>query len=322
MKKFLALLLSVMIFTGCASEGKNESAAPEASDSSEKIKIGVIQLMEHPSLNEITDAFTNELKALGYDEDKAEITIHNGQNDVTMMTQIANKLVGDKVDLIVTVATPAAQAAAAATSEIPIVFSAVTDPVAAGLTDSLEKPDRNLTGTSDRIPSDEILALALKLTPEVKSFGLIYNTSEVNSVTVINEMKKFMDSKSITYKEAVVNTSGEVTSAAKSLVGKVDAFFLPIDNTVAFAMPNLAQISREEKIPVYVAADSMVNDGGLATVGVNYTNLGKQTAAMAKKVLEGQKISDTPVEVLKEYSVVVNKETADAVGVDVSEYVK
>ncbi|MEG2203716.1 MAG: ABC transporter substrate-binding protein [Oscillospiraceae bacterium] len=298
------------------------AAAPSAEPQAKLLKIGLVQLMEHPSLNEIRDAVIAELKVQGYDDSRVEIDYQNGQGEPGLINSICQKFVGDKVDLIIAIATPAAQGAAAATSEIPIIFSAVTDPVAAGLTASLEQPDANATGTSDAIPAEQIFALADELTPGIKTYGFLYNNGEVNSVSVIKSAKQALDAKGIAYVEACVNNSGEVTTAAQSLIGKADAIFSPIDNTVAYAMPNLAQIAIEAKLPVYVAADSMVADGGLATVGVNYTQLGKQTAQMAAKVLSGTPVSELPVEVLKEYSVAVNAETAAALGIDVSKYVK
>ncbi|MEG2143980.1 MAG: ABC transporter substrate-binding protein, partial [Oscillospiraceae bacterium] len=295
MKKLLAVMMSVIMLMGCGKptqEAKPQAVEEKSSTSESKIEIGVLKLMEHPSLDEIYNSFADEIKVLGY-EDKIDLELQSGQNDMSMINTIAKKFVGDKKTLIVAIATPAAQGVAAATSEIPILFSAVTDPVAAGLTDSLEKPDRNLTGTSDRIPTDKILELALELTPNIKTMGLIYNTAEVNSVTVITEMKKLLEEKGIKIKETPVNTTGEVATAAQTLVSNVDAIFSPIDNTVALGMPVLSKIATENKIPVYVSADSMVHDGGLATVGVNYENLGRQTARMAVRILEGAKISDT-----------------------------
>ena len=320
MKKIIALLLSLTLLTAC---GGASSETPENSTPAEDtLTIGVVQLMEHPSLNEIYKAFSDELVALGYDDTKITLEYQNGQGDASLINSISQKFVGDEVDMILAIATSAAQGAAAATTEIPIVFSAVTDPIAAGLTASLEVPDANATGTSDRIPVERILDLADELTPGIKTYGLIYNNGEVNSVSVIEEVKVILNARGIKFIESVVTNSGEVTTAAQSLIGKVDAIFSPIDNTVANAMPNLAQIGLEAKLPIYVAADSMVADGGLATVGVNYTQLGKQTAAMAVKILEGAKVSEVPVEVLDEYSVVVNEDIASQLGIDVSKYVK
>ena len=231
---------------------------------------------------------------------------------------------GNKVDAIVAIATPAAQGAATAVAgtDIPVIFSAVTDPAAAGLVENLEAPEGNITGTSDAIPVEKIFELAAELTPDAESFGLIYNTGEVNSVSVIDETKAYLDAQGISYTEASVASTGDVQTAAQTLLSKCDAIFAPIDNTVASAMGVLADEAIKAGKPVYVAADSMVNDGGLATVGVNYTNLGTQTADMLLKVLTGTPVCEVPVEVLKENAVVVNEETAAAIGVDVSKYAR
>ena len=335
MKKIFAAILALSLLltacSGASSSAPAPSSQPEAASSSqeapsassgETLKIGLVQMMEHPSLDEIREAFLAELKAQGYDDSKVVIDYQNGQGDMGTLNTIAQKFVGDGVDMIVAIATPAAQAAAAATDSTPIIFSAVTDPVDAGLVSDLEAPDRNLTGTSDAIPVDRIFALADELTPGIKTYGLLYNNGESNSVSVIRDVKVALNAAGIAFEEATVINSSEVTTAAQSLVGKVDAIFSPIDNTVAYAMPNLAQIAIEAKLPVYVAADSMVNDGGLATVGVNYTQLGKQTAQMAAEVLSGKPVSEVPVQVLSEYSTVVNPDTPAAIGVDVSKYVK
>ena len=335
MKKIFAAILALSLLltacSGASSSAPAPSSQPEAASSSqeapsassgETLKIGLVQMMEHPSLDEIREAFLAELKAQGYDDSKVVIDYQNGQGDMGTLNTIAQKFVGDGVDMIVAIATPAAQAAAAATDSTPIIFSAVTDPVDAGLVSDLEAPDRNLTGTSDAIPVDRIFALADELTPGIKTYGLLYINGESNSVSVIRDVKVALNAAGIAFEEATVINSSEVTTAAQSLVGKVDAIFSPIDNTVAYAMPNLAQIAIEAKLPVYVAADSMVNDGGLATVGVNYTQLGKQTAQMAAEVLSGKPVSEVPVQVLSEYATVVNPDTAAAIGVDVSKYVK
>ena len=335
MKKIFAAILALSLLltacSGASSSAPAPSSQPEAASSSqeapsassgETLKIGLVQMMEHPSLDEIREAFLAELKAQGYDDSKVVIDYQNGQGDMGTLNTIAQKFVGDGVDMIVAIATPAAQAAAAATDSTPIIFTAVTDPVDAGLVSDLEAPDRNLTGTSDAIPVDRIFALADELTPGIKTYGLLYNNGESNSVSVIRDVKVALNAAGIAFEEATVINSSEVTTAAQSLVGKVDAIFSPIDNTVAYAMPNLAQIAIEAKLPVYVAADSMVNDGGLATVGVNYTQLGKQTAQMAAEVLSGKPVSEVPVQVLSEYATVVNPDTAAAIGVDVSKYVK
>ncbi|MEG0853171.1 MAG: ABC transporter substrate-binding protein [Angelakisella sp.] len=305
-----ALTLCTALLSGCTS---NTAPAP-TSQTSEKMKVGIIQFVEHPSLNEIRDAFTAELSALGYDDSRVEITVQNGQGDFSNLNSIAQKFVGEKMDLIVAIATPSAQAAAAATTDIPILFSAVTDPVAAGLVAELAAPGGNITGTSDAIPVESIFALAGRLTPNAKKFGFIYNSGEVNSLSVIASAKAYCDANGLTYAEGTVTNSGEVQQTGLQLLSECDALFAPIDNTVATAMPNLAAIATEQKKAVYVAADSMVADGGLATVGINYTNLGKETAAMAKELLDGKSPATLPVRTLSEFAEVINEDTLKALG--------
>ncbi len=307
-----------------AADSTSSSSQPDSTEA-KKVTIGLIQLMEHPSLDEIRTAIEAELNAKAA-ENGLEIAIDykSGQNDHSTINSICQQFVGDKVDAIIAIATPAAQGAAtaAAGTDIPIVFSAVTDPIAAGLVENMDAPEGNITGTSDDIPVEKIFDLASELTPDVKSFGLIYNAGEDNSVSVMEKTKAYLDSKGLTYTEATVASTGDVQTAAQSLLSSCDAMFVPIDNTVASAMSVLANEAINAKKPVYTAADSLVNDGGLATVGVNYTNLGTQTADMALKILTGTPVSEVPVEVLKDNAIVVNTETAEAIGVDVSKYAK
>ncbi len=325
----VCLMLCVSMFTACG--GTETPAEPETSAADntsqdtpegEMLKIGIIQIVEHPSLDEIRTAFMAEMAAAGYDESRVTYDYQNAQNEMSNVTTICQKFVGDEVDMIVAIATPSAQGAAAATSDIPIIFSAVTDPVAAELVASLDAPGGNITGTSDIIPVEEIFDLAAELTPDAQSYGFIYNLSEINSVSVIEQAKAHLDSIGIPYEEATVANIGELTTAAESLVGKVDAFFSPIDNTVASGMVTVADIAATNGMPYYVAADSMVADGGLATVGVNYTDLGKQTASMAVEVLEGADTATMPVQTMENYAVTVNEETATAIGADVSAYLQ
>ncbi len=317
MKKLFVLILTIAMLGTFAACGND---TPTNNDTEGTYNVGLLQLVEHPSLDEIRNAIEAEIDAAGYG-DVINIDFVSGQNDTSTMNTIAQKFVANEDDAIIAIATPAAQSVAAATSEIPIIFSAITDPVAAELVSSLDAPDGNVTGVSDYIDVAAIFNLANDLTPEIKSYGFIYNMGEVNSVSVITDAKAYLDAQGIPYTEAFVTNIGEVTTAAQSLVGKVDALFLPIDNTVASAMSNVADIAIKNGIPVYVAADSMVHDGGLATAGVNYTQLGKQTAQMLIRILiNGEAIADNPVEVLTEYSVTVNEETAAALGVDVSAY--
>lgn len=344
MKKLAAILVSMMMIltlSACSSgnapasgsgpgsggEGSSPasspSSAPDASGDARQVTVGLIQLVEHPSLDEIRAAITARFEEKAA-ENGLDITINyqNAQNDTSTINTICQQFVASGVDIIIAIATPAAQGAAAAAenSGIPVVFSAVTDPVSAGLVENMDAPEGNITGTSDAIPVEKIFALAEELTPDVNSFGLIYNTSEDNSLSVIAEVKAYLDGKGVPYTEGAVTSAADVQTSARNLLGRCDAVFAPIDNTVASAMGVLADEAIQAGKPVYVAADSMVADGGLATVGVNYTNLGSQTADMALKILTGTPVSQVPVEVLRDNAVVVNPDTAAAIGVDVSKY--
>ena len=332
MKKLTALFLAVLmtLALGACSSGGNASnpgantgSAPAAPEGAKEVTVGLIQLMEHPSLDEIRGAITARLEEKAAENGlTVKVNYQNGQGDTSTINTICQQFVANKVDVIVAIATPAAQGAATAAqgSGIPVVFSAVTDPVDAGLVESLEAPGGNITGTSDAIPVEKIFALAQELTPEVKSYGLIYNTSEDNSLSVIAQVKTYLDGQQIPYTEGAVTTSADVQTSARNLLGQCDAIFAPIDNTVASAMAVLADEAIQAKKPVYVAADSMVADGGLATVGVNYTNLGSQTGDMVLKILTGTPAGEIPVEVLRDNAIVINGNTAGAIGVDISKY--
>lgn len=307
--------LSMMTLVGCGSSNKEEGTTKENS-STEKYKIGIVQPMDHPSLNQIRETIIAELDELGL-SDQIEIECENANGDSSLLTTIMQNLIGDGVDMIVPIATSTAQVAAAATEEIPIVFSAVSNPVEAGLVSSFEETTGNITGVSNSIPIEDIFELAAELTPDVKTFGFIYNSSEVNSATGIEKAKAYCDANGIAYKEASITGTADLQQAASSLVEEVDAFFTPNDNTVASAMSTYLEVAMDAGLPIYVGADSMVNDGGFATVGIDYTVLGKQTAQMIQRIYEGTSIADTPVEAISEYANMINMNTADELGITI-----
>ena len=330
MKKGLAFLLTVMMMglgVGCggnqvassADTGNTSTetnATSEATSIDEEMKtVAIVQYVEHPSLDTIRESIIAELGAEGYVEgENLTIDYQNAQADQSNLNTIASKFVGEKADLIIAIATPAAQAVAAATSEIPGVFSAVTDPVSAKLVDNLDKPSGNVTGTSDAIPVDETFELCKALTPDVEKIGFLYTASEVNSQSVIEEAKTLAKEYGFEFEESTITNSSELQQAAEILAGKVDAIYTPIDNGIASAMPVLAEVGKSAGIPVYVGADSMVADGGYATVGINYQDLGKKTAEMVVDILEGTAISDVPVATLDHFYKVINETTATAIG--------
>lgn len=321
MKKKLTAMVSVILMltlvlsaAGCGTTQQGNSS--KTANSSAPKKVGIIQIVEHPSLNTIRESIIQELAAQGYkDGENITIDYENAQNDQSNLKTIAQKFVNNKYDLIIAIATPSAQAVVSETKDIPVIFSAATDPVGSGLVKDMNNPGGNVTGTSDRVSAEKIMELAQRITPNIKTVGALYNTSETNSVSVIDNLKEYAQKNNMTVVNATVTNSSEVQQAVNSLVGKVDAIFSPIDNTIASAMPVVTQTANKAKIPVYVGADSMVKDGGLATYGINYTILGKETADMAVEVLKGKKAGDIPVKTMSDMDIYLNKNTANAIGI-------
>lgn len=312
----VALAAALIITTGAC--GLSSRSGSNTGTDKKVVRIGIVQIVEHPSLNTIRESFIAQLAAKGYkDGDNIKIDYQNAQGDQTNLNTITQKFVADKSDLIVAIATPSAQAAANATADIPVLFSACTDPVGSGLVASLDKPGKNVTGTSDAVSAEKIMELAKRITPNIRKIGALYNSSETNSISVVNNLKEYAKNNGMEVIEGTVTNSSEVQQVAQSLAGQVDAIFSPIDNTVASAMPVVAQVADSAKIPVYVGADSMVKDGGLATYGVNYTTLGQETANMAVEILNGKKPGDMPVKIMSDVQIYVNKDTAKAIGVTI-----
>lgn len=301
-----------------------ESAKAEAADSTEMKKIGVIQLVEHKSLDIIYNSFKDELKNLGYvDGENVKITFQNAQGDMSNITSIVQGFEGDKQDVVVGIATPVAQGAMSLTKTTPVVFSAVTDPIGAGILTDMNAPDKGMTGTSDAVQIDKIMDLALQITPYVKKVGFIYNPGEDNSVTNLGLLENYVKEKNLELETVSISTSADLQTAAASLFEKVDMIFVSNDNTVAEAMPILTSEAIKAKKPIYVGADSMVMDGGLATVGIDYTDLGKETAKMVDEILKGKSVNEIPVKVFKDdLFIYVNTDTAAALGIEIPESIK
>lgn len=315
-KIIMIMALIAAMLTGCGM--KEEPKGNSSVGNESKIKIGIIQPVEHPSLNQIREQIIIGLEEQGL-KDMIEITYKDAQGDPSNINTIISQFIGDKMDIIIPIGTGAAQSSAAATKDIKIIFAAVSYPKEAGLVMNVNKPEANVTGVSDAIDVKQIFDLAFELTQDVKTFGFIYNNGEPNSASAINKAKEYCDAKGIKYVEATITNSSELLQASQSVIEKVDAIFTPTDNTVASAMPVLSAEAQKAGIPVYTGADSMVVDGGFATVGVNYTILGRQVAAMVKNVIDGKSISEIPVETLSQYTTIINTTTADKIGVSLSE---
>lgn len=303
-----ALTLLAGTLTGCGNEKKDD-----------KLRVGIVQLVENGAFEDMREGFIARMRELGYTEDQLEFDYKNAQGDATNLNTICQNMVSSKVDLVVTIATPPAQAMVNQESDIPVIFISVSNPVGAGIISDMEKPDKNATGTSNAIPVSDIFALSDKLTPGIKTCGFLYATSEINSLTTVESAKAYCEENGIAYEEAVVTNSSEVQQAAQSLVGKVDAIFVPNDSVIQNAMPQVAEVAKDAKIPVYGSSAVMVNSGAFATIAISDTEIGAISADMADQYLKGTKIEEIPSVVVPATDTVINKTTADAIGITLSD---
>ena len=314
--------------TAASSEGVLASSGSKAAAGTE-FKVGVVQYVDHASLNQIVENLEQELDAKGQE---LGVTFNyqdyefNGQGDGTTLNQIASELISDDVDLIVAVATPTAQImqAAAEGKNIPIVFSAVSDPVGAKLVDSLDAPGSNITGTSDALDTEDIMNLILAQNPDTKKVGLLYSKSEDASEQPVADAKKILEEKGIEAVEKTGTTQDEISTAADALIAEgVDAVFTPTDNTVMTAELAIYEKFAEAGSPHYAGADSFARNGAFCGYGVDYKALGIQTADMVAKILaEGADPATTPVETSDSNIATVNTETAAALGYDMDQVKK
>lgn len=321
MKKIFAALcaLSALAFFGCKEKSSQTSAS--SNDEAKKLKIGIIQLVEHPALDNAYKGFVDGLADAGYvDGQNITIDYQNAQNEQANCVTIANKLINDKDDLIFAIATPAAQAVANLTKDIPILVSAVTDPKTANLVQSNEHPGTNVSGTSDLTPVAAQIKLLKQIVPNAKKVGLMYCSSEANSIFQIDLAKAACQENGLEFIEGSVSASNEIQQVTQGLVGKVDAIYVPTDNMLAAGMANVAMVANNAKIPVICGEDGMVVSGGLATYGINYYELGKQTAVQAVAILrDGKNPADMPIEYNEKCTLSVNHETEAAIGIKVPE---
>lgn len=317
LKKILSVtVLTSMLFslTGCSS---NDSQQADSAD--DKLKFGIVQMIDNGAFEEMREGFIAELEAKGYGEDKVDIVYKNAQGDATNLNTICQEMVDSDVDLVAAIATPAAQAMVAMESDIPVIFISVGNPVGAGVITEMEHPDKNATGTSNAIPINEIFELSDSLTPGMQTYGLLYCTSEVNSVTTAENAKAYLTERGLHYVEKIVTNSSEVQQAAQSLVGDVDAIFVPNDSVIQAAMPLVAEVARDAKIPVYGSSAVMVDSGAFATVAITDTEIGAISADMAIEYLEGKAIADIPALVVPANAIVVNEDTMETLGITLTD---
>lgn len=281
------------------------------------VKIGIVQLVEHPALDKNYQGFIDGLKEAGYVDGKnIKIDYQNAQGEQANCVTIAQKFVNGRYDLIFAIATPAAQAVANLTKKIPILVSSVTDPASARLVKSNEKPGTNVTGTSDLTPCAAQIDLIKKIVPNAKTVGIMYCSSEQNSEFQAKLAEAQCKKVGLNYIEATVSNSNEIQQVTQSLVGKVDVIYAPTDNMLAAGMATVSKVATDNKIPTIVGEDGMVQSGGLATFGIDYYELGKQTAKMAAEVLQGKKApKDMPIQYLEKCEFSYNKGTLEKLGI-------
>ena len=316
MKKFglamTAMLLAVSM-TACASN---------PSDSGEqKLRIGIIQPAEHAALDSAREGFVDALADHGYvDGETIEIDYQNAQGDSSALLTISQRFVGDDCDLVLAIGTGAAQSIASQTSEIPVLITAVTDPVDAGLVQSNEAPGTNITGTNDMNPIREQMELIREFLPDVQTVGLLYTSSEDNSVLQIQEVKAVLEEMNVGYVEQTVTGSNDVQQAVQSILGKCDALYIPTDNTLAASAALVGSAAQTAKIPVFWGEGNCVAERGLASLGLDYYNLGRQTGEMAVEVLEGADPAVMPIQSQSDYSYTISKSMAEEIGIEIPEH--
>ncbi|MDO4795405.1 MAG: ABC transporter substrate-binding protein [Brachymonas sp.] len=278
--------------------------------------VGITAIVEHPALNLVRKGVEDELKDLGWTQGKnLKLTYQSAQGNAATAGQIARKFVGDKTDVIVAIATPSAQAAVAATKTIPVVFTAVTDPVAAKLIKDWKASGSNVTGVSDRLPLAPQIDLIQQVKPGVKRVGYVYSPGEINSVVILKELKGELAKRGITVVEAAAPRTVDVLAAAKSLVGKVDVIYTTTDNNVVSAYESMVRVAQEARLPLIASDTEPVKRGAVAAWGTNYYDMGRQAGKMVDKILKGTSPGTIAPETGKKLALAVNLDAARKQGV-------
>lgn len=287
---------------------------------SSNVKVSVTSIVEHPALDAVRDGIKDELAEQGFKEgENLEWAFETAQGNNTMAAQIARKFVGDSPNVIVPISTPSSQAVAGITKDIPIVFAAVTDPIAAGLINNVKQPGGNITGVSDASPLDKHLDLIHDIIPSAKKIGVIYNPGEANSVAIIKELQKVAEEKGYTIVESPASRSSDVQGAARNLINKVDVMYIPTDNTVVSAFESVVRIGQDSQIPVFAGDTSSVSRGAIAAVSFNYYDVGRQTGKLVARVLKGEKPGKISVETVQKTEFHVNPKAAKKMGIEIKE---
>lgn len=321
-KKTIAIMMTAaMVMAMAAGCGSKESSSSDGDNKEASYKIGIQQFAEHGSLDNCREGFLEGLEEEGIKEgDNLKVEVKNAMADTATNAQIADSFVSDNMDLICAIATPSAQSAynAAMDKDIPVVYTAVTDPVAAELADKDGNPVGNVTGTSDTLPVEEQLKMIREMMPDAKTIGILYTTSEANSVSAIATYESLVDKYGFTLETKGISQTSEIALATDDLLTKVDCITNLTDNTVVASLPTVLEKANEKGIPVFGSEIEQVKIGCLAAEGIDYIQLGKQTGKIAAQILKGEKkASEIPYEIISEPGFYVNTKVAENLGIEV-----
>ena len=320
-KKAVSMMLAAVMMMAMAGCGANTQASAKSSSGEPSYTIGISQFAEHGSLDNCREGFLEGLKEEGIEEGKnLTVKVSNADSDMGTAAQIAQSFVGDKVDLLCAIATPSAQAAynAAMDADVPVVYTAVTNPEEAELADADKNPVGAVTGTSDQLPVEAQLQMIRELLPDAKTIGILYTTSEANSVYSISQYEKLVGEYGFELETAGITSTSEISLAAADLLDKVDCLTNLTDNTVVSALPTILAAANEKNIPVFGSEIEQVKIGCLAAEGLDYGNLGKETGKMAAQILKGEaSAQEMPYQLLTESSLYINQAVADNLGITI-----
>ena len=318
-KRKLAMLLSTVLVGGIlAGCGKSATDSNNGSSASAVKNIGVVQLVQHDALDASNKGFVDGLKEKGFEDGKnIKIEQQNAQGEQANAQTISKQFADAKKDLIFAIATPAVQAAYNSTKDIPIIFTAVTDPVKAEVAKDWKSSGTNVTGTSDKVPVDKQIELLKQLLPNAKTVGVIYNTSETNSVIQVDELKAAAQKQGLAVKEVGVTNVNEINQNLASALGQIDVLYTPTDNTVASGYALVGKLCLDKNVPIIGAEEAVVEKGGLASIGIDYYELGKEAGYKAAEVLDGKKPSDVEISTLSNMSYTINTDVAKKLNISI-----
>lgn len=321
-KRLVAIIAAAVIgssLIGCGSSAGTSSTINGNSNGDVR-NIGVVQLVQHDALDSANKGFVDGLKEKGYEDGKnLNIDQQNAQGEQANAQTITKQFADSNKDLIFAIATPAAQAAYNSTKDIPIVFTAVTDPVAAEIAKDWNSSGTNVTGTSDKVPVEDQIKLLKQLLPDTKTVGVIYNTSETNSVIQVNELKAAAEKEGLAVKEVGVTNVNEINQNLASAINEIDVLYTPTDNTVASAYSLVGKQCLDANKPIIGAEEAVVTKGGLATIGIDYYKLGKEAGYKAADILGGKNPSDVPITTLSEMAFTINTDVGQKLGITIPE---